>query len=84
MKPAIPRGIQNKDMRALAKEAYAHNFKVVLTSGGHIRFTNAAGERHYTSSTPSDTRTVNNARAALRRLGLPPHDHRGKKGKGKG
>lgn len=75
----------HKDMRDLVKEASKGGFKVSRTRSGHVRFVSKDGQPLVTSGTPSDIRAVYNARAALRRMGLPVQkaEEKGRKGKKK-
>lgn len=42
---------------------------VHLRKAGHWVVTSPGGEQHFVSGTPSDSRSIKNVRAALRRLG---------------
>lgn len=54
-------------LRALIEFALGEGWRVVRTSGGHLKFTKQGCASIYTSSTPSDHRADRNARAQLRR-----------------
>lgn len=57
----------NKRLKALIDFALKEGWKVVRTSGGHLKFTKPGLPPIYTGSTPSDRRAGLNARARLRR-----------------
>ncbi|HFH4260712.1 hypothetical protein [Pseudomonas aeruginosa] len=52
---------------ALIEFALGEGWRVVRTSGGHLKFTKQGCASIYTSSTASDHRADRNARAQLRR-----------------
>ncbi|HBN7625128.1 TPA: type II toxin-antitoxin system HicA family toxin [Pseudomonas aeruginosa] len=54
-------------LRALIEFALGEGWRVVRTSGGHLKFTKPGCASIYTSSTASDYRADRNARAQLRR-----------------
>ena len=54
-------------LRALIEFAQREGWRVVRTSGGHLKFTNPGCTSIYTSATASDHRADRNARAQLRR-----------------
>lgn len=54
-------------LRALIEFALGEGWRVVRTSGGHLKFTKPGCASIYTSSTASDHRADRNARAQLRR-----------------
>src|SRR3546814_8801088 len=54
-------------LRALIEVALGEGWRVVRTSGGHLKFTKPGCASIYTSSTASDHRADRNARAQLRR-----------------
>lgn len=75
MKPKMIRLLTPSDLkpawRALAAHAIANGWELSPTKGGHIAWRSPAGRVYFTASTTSDWRSVRNARAHLRRLGLP-------------
>ncbi len=54
-------------LRALIEFAQGEGWRVVRTSGGHLKFTKPGCTSIYTSATASDHRADRNARAQLRR-----------------
>ncbi|EKJ7935420.1 type II toxin-antitoxin system HicA family toxin [Pseudomonas aeruginosa] len=54
-------------LRALIEFALGEGWRVVRTSGGHLKFTKPGCASIYTSSTASDHRADRAARAQLRR-----------------
>ena len=54
-------------LRALIEFALGEGWRVVHTSGGHLKFTDPGCTAIYTSATASDHRADRNARAQLRR-----------------
>ena len=60
-----------RELRALLEYAQQHGWDCRLTSNGHYRLAGPDGALVFTGSTPSDMRSVRNARAQLRRHGLP-------------
>ncbi len=59
-----------KIWRDLAQKALSQGWTISLTGGEHIRWCSPQGEIYHGSNTPSDHRTVKNAIAALKRMGL--------------
>jgi hypothetical protein len=57
-----------RQLIALVREA--PGWTVSLTGGGHYRIKPPAGRLLFVPSTPSDWRSIRNARADLRKLGL--------------
>lgn len=73
------RGI-NKEYKPLVALAQEQGWDVRIGSGGHLRFESPRGQLVFTAQTPSDRRSLLNARACLRRAGLDlPHTHNRKK-----
>lgn len=80
MLPAAPRPsglgklgkvkVGNKDMQQLIRQAEDLGVRVEKTGGNHLVFYTPSGPV-YTASTPSDRRSVLNARSRLRRSGVP-------------
>lgn len=69
-----------KDMEQLARDAEEQGWEVRVLKSGHRCWTSPSGAKVFTSSTPSDPRTLMNHRALLRKHGfqtMPLH----KKGK---
>lgn len=62
--------ISNKDISQLVDEVRAQGFKVERTAKNHIKFLSPNGGMCFTSGTPSDYRSVRDARSKLRRLGF--------------
>jgi hypothetical protein len=59
-------------MRLLDRLVEEPGWNYVYKAGsGHYRVTGPNGALYFASSTPSDYRTLQNTRAALRRLGAP-------------
>ena len=54
-------------LRALIEFALGEGWRVVRTSGGHLKFTKPGSASIYTSSTASDHRAALNARAQIHR-----------------
>jgi predicted RNA binding protein YcfA (HicA-like mRNA interferase family) len=73
------RGI-NKDYNDVVTLAQEQGWDVRIGKGGHLRFQSPQGELVFTSQTPSDRRSLMNAKACLRRAGLDlPHPQNRKK-----
>lgn len=56
---------RGKNLLPLLLYARANGWKVVMTKGGHLRFTKPERPLIHTGSTPSDWRAVNNALSML-------------------
>lgn len=64
----MPVATSNNDVRALIAYAEERGFTAERTNGGHIKFLHPqVAKPLFTSSTPSDWRTVENSKAQLRR-----------------
>jgi hypothetical protein len=73
------RGIA-KDYKPLVAVAQEQGWDVSIGGGGHLRFQSPEGELVFTAQTPSDRRSLLNAKACLRRAGLDlPHPQNRKK-----
>lgn len=59
-----------KEFRPLAKLARAQEWTIERTHGGHLRWTSPTGEKVFTSSTPSEWRSLDNTKRELARKGL--------------
>lgn len=62
-----PIRVARRNLRLLMAFAIANGWNVTRTHGGHIKFTKQGLTPIFTSSTASDHRSENNARAQLRR-----------------
>lgn len=56
-----------KGLQRVVRYARANDWQIERTRGGHLRLTKEGMPPVYTSSTPSDTRSENNAIAMLKR-----------------
>ncbi len=63
--PRMPR-----DLKRLAQRALARGWRIEVRRSGHLAWIPPRGRVLFTSSTPSDPRTLKNFIAQLRRAGL--------------
>jgi RNA 3'-terminal phosphate cyclase len=61
-----------KDMQQLARKAERQGWTVVITGGTHIKWTSPAGEKVFSSYSPSDHRAIKNTITNLRKKGFVP------------
>lgn len=60
---------RRNEQHALLKALQQQGWTVELRRSGHYRCCGPDGQLYFCASTPSDVRSLRNARAALRRLG---------------
>lgn len=65
-----PARFAGKRARPLVRAALAQGWRVEVTGGNHLRLLPPHGRPVFMAATPSDHRSVLNARATLRRAGL--------------
>ncbi len=68
MSKKVPR--MPRELRRLAQRALARGWRIEVRGSGHLSWIPPRGRIVFTSSTPSDPRTVKNFRAQLKRAGL--------------
>jgi predicted RNA binding protein YcfA (HicA-like mRNA interferase family) len=61
-----------KDMQQLAKKAERQGWTIVITGGSHMKWTSPAGEKVFSSYSPSDHRAIHNTIKELRKRGFEP------------
>lgn len=64
-----PSNHMHKDIRPIARRARQQGWHISGTRSGHLMWVSPEGRKLFTSSTPSDSRTIKNFRAELRRAG---------------
>ena len=64
-----------KETKHLVRRLKKAGFTVEHTGGSHIKVTAPTGGRYVLASTPSDTRSMKNNIAALRRIGFDTRAH---------
>ncbi|GAA1981380.1 hypothetical protein GCM10009799_03090 [Nocardiopsis rhodophaea] len=67
--PKLPKRLPEQ-LRGLARAARAAGWRIERRRSGHLAWIPPRGPRLFTSSTPSDRRSVRNDVAMLRRAGL--------------
>jgi len=62
--------LRNKDLSNLVRVASKQGWVITYTNGGHLRWVSPAGRTVFSSSTPSDRRSIKNIRKELRLRGF--------------
>lgn len=68
-----------KEIQQLRKKAEKQGWIVALTHGGHYKWVSPIGEFFFSSSSPSDPRTINNTRQELLRRGFIEIEKKGRR-----
>jgi hypothetical protein len=67
-----------KEVQQLIKKARLQGWVIVLTNGGHYKWTNPGGEFFFSPSSPSDPRSINNMESDLKARGFIEITKKGK------
>lgn len=62
--------LKNKDLTVLVRKAKSQGWTITYTGGGHLKWVSPTGEIVFSSSTPSDTRTLKNTKQQLKMRGF--------------
>jgi predicted RNA binding protein YcfA (HicA-like mRNA interferase family) len=61
-----------KDMQQLARKAEKQGWVIEISKGTHMKWTSPAGEKVFSSYSPSDHRAIQNTIRELRKKGYEP------------